>query len=494
MPTTTSTQLETIIQALAADMGLKAGTSTTDYSAGIAAARQLNDVLGEAIEHFGFNADKLITAEEMMQISDYVRATPLLHYYFLMGHGNDEGNVETGFHKLQNDGGELMFQGRKLVDTVIDAIYHYGEEYMDGRFVNEDGNQNEEVADVAGWLNYFLNGRTVVFGSDGDDHLGSGDYSAALMDAASETFQAGAGNDKVWAHTGHDKIYAGTGDDEVGGGSGNDQIWGDAGADRLYGETGNDKMSGGAGDDQMGGGEGDDEMSGDDGDDSIGGGEGNDTLSGGDGHDDIWGDTGNDNIDGGDGNDSIGGGEGRNTLKGGAGNDDVYGGDDRDMIEGGGGNDALNGSGGNDRISGDAGNDEIHGSDGDDKLMGGDGDDVLSAGEGRDWLRGGAGSDTFYLWDADDARDTLIFGKAESGRTLGTLDIVEGFQVGEDKIDLRAFGPMTLEALDFVGGGAASCYFDGRHLRIDEDGDRASDMIIQFKWTEDLTASDFIFA
>ena len=476
MPVTaTSTALESIIRAIQLDPGLIAQTPANEIADGIAAARQLNDVLGQVIELFHLNADGVITPEEMMQISDYVRATPLLHYYFLMGHGNDEGALETGFHKLQNDGGSLLFQGRNMIDTVIDAIYHYGEEYSGGRFVNEDGNQNEEIADVAGWLNYFLNGRTTVFGSSGADMLGSGDFSLAMATGAHETFLAGDGDDKVWAHTGSDKVYAGAGNDEVGGGIGNDQIWGEEGADKLYGEDGTDQIWGGEGNDL------------------IGGGIGNDKLYGDAGNDDIWGDDGDDMILGGEGDDTIGGGNGLNNLKGEGGNDEVHGGDFEDRLDGGLGNDVVYGNSGNDKINGGAGNDELNGGYGNDYIFGGGGHDKLYAGEGTDLLRGGFGVDTIHLWDSTAAVDTLIFAPGESGRTLGTIDTVEGFTVGEDKIDLKAFGPMTFEGIDFAGGGA-SCYYDGRYLRIDSDGDRATDMMVAFKWVDDIGASDLLLA
>jgi Ca2+-binding RTX toxin-like protein len=476
MPVTaTSTTLESIIRAIQLDPGLKGATPVAEINAGIAAARQMNEVLGEVIEKFNYNADGLITEDELMKISAYVRATPLLHYNFIIGHGNDEGTVETGFHKIQNDGSTLQFQGRNMINTVIDAIYHYGEEFSAGRFVNEDGNQNEKVVDVAGWLNYFLNGQTTVFGSDGNDVLGSGDYSAAIASAANETFMAGAGNDKIWAHTGDDKVYAGTGDDESGGGTGNDQMWGEDGADKLYGEEGADQIWGGAGNDQIGGGLGDDKLFGDAGDDKL------------------WGDEGNDVISGGDGNDVIGGGTGLNTLNGDNGNDEIHGGASTDRVTGGAGNDTVYGNGGNDDINGGDGNDTLNGGDGFDFIFGGAGNDSLSGGEGADRLRGGLGADTITLWDSNSAVDTVILFKGESGRTTGTIDIVEGFTSGEDKIDLRMLGKMTFEDLDYSGNGA-SCYYDGRYLRIDENGDRATDMIVSIKWVDDLNASDLLLA
>jgi hypothetical protein len=63
-----------------------------------------------------------------------------------------------------------------------------------------------------------------------------------------------------------------------------------------------------------------------------------------------------------------------------------------------------------------------------------------------------------------------------------------------DKIDLSGLGPMRLQPLDFAGGGKASCYFDGNYLRIDTNGDRASDMIIEFLYVDQLRAGDFILA
>jgi Ca2+-binding RTX toxin-like protein len=476
MPVTaTSTALETIITAIKADTGLKAKASAADIAAGIAAARKLNDVLGQAIEHFNFNDDKLITAAELKKISDYVRATPLLDYDFIIGHGNDEGNVETGFHKVQNDGGTMLFQGRNMIDTVIDAIYHYGETYSGSRFVNEDGNQNEKVSDVAGWLNYFLNGTTQVFGTSGNDMLGSGEYSAAIAAAANETFRAGAGNDKIWGHTGRDTIYAGTGNDEAGGGSSGDVIWGEDGADKLYGDSGNDTLYGGNGADR------------------IGGGTGNDKLDGGADNDILYGEAGNDKIQGGDGDDEIGGGDGLNTLNGDAGRDQIHGGNSSDVIDGGTSSDKLYGNAGRDKIFGGDGNDAMYGGDGSDSLRGQAGNDKLYAGEGADWLRGGLGADTFYLWDNNASSDRIYFSIGESGRTAGTIDIVEGFTSGEDKIDLSSMGDMSFEKIDFSGDGA-SCFYDGTYLRIDTDGDRATDMMIKFMWVDSLAASDLLLA
>lgn len=394
--------LDRLVKALQADPGLRAALPQAEINRGIAASEGLNAVLLRAIEVTKANRDGIITPKEMEKISAAVFDNPAEWQKFILGHGNDNGTVETGYHHLQDDGATLVFQNRNFADTVADAIYHFGFDVTKGRYVNEDGASNETTADVAGWLNYFLNGENVVFGSNARDEIGSGSYSDYFATARNETFRVYDGNDSVWADLGNDKVYGGNGNDTVGGGEGRDRLFGEAGRDRLMGDSGNDAIYGGAGGDEIGGGEG---------------------------------------------------------------NDLAYGG---------------------------TGEDVLYGQDGKDRLFGGDGADTLYGGNGADTLRGDAGADAFKLWEETAARDTLAFRAGDSGRTEASIDIVEGFQSGSDKIDLRALGPMTFEKLDYQGGGDASCYYDGRHLRIDTDGNGATDMMISFKWVDTLRVDDFI--
>ncbi len=443
---------------VAADPGLKANVSPADMALGLAAVDSLSALLIDTITRLNLNEDHLITEADLMAVSDAIRADAAAYDGFLIAHGDDEWNGETGYHLLQNDGGKLMFQGRKLVDTVVDAIFHTGFTYSDGRFVNEDGNQNEQVADVAGWLNYFLNGVNAVYGTAGADELYSGDYSAALTGAADETWFAGAGDDSVWADLGNDIIWTGSGHDKAGGGLGNDVLHGEDGQDTLWGDAG------------------DDQALGDSGQDVIGLGLGNDTGMGGADNDTLYGEEGDDLLNGEDGDDQL------------------YAGDDNDSAQGGAGNDVLSGDDGRDTLAGEGGSDRIYGGNGNDRLLGGDGADTLSGGDGYDVISGGAGADRITLWETVERRDTLVFVAGDSGKTRATIDSVEGFTSGVDKISLRAFSGMVFEDLDYRGDGTASCYFDGRYLRIDGNGDAVTDMIVEFKWQDELVAGDFLFA
>lgn len=138
-----ATALGSISAALKADTGLKASVSSSDMAAGLAAAEELNALLMRMISQTGANSDRLITAQDMAVVAVETYAYPADYVDFLEAHGNDNGTVETGFHHLQDDGGTLQFRGRDFVDTVIDAIYHFGFNVTDGRYVNEDGASNE---------------------------------------------------------------------------------------------------------------------------------------------------------------------------------------------------------------------------------------------------------------------------------------------------------------------------------------------------------------
>lgn len=435
----TADALKSIVTVLTGDAGLKANVSPVDMSYGISSARMLNNLLATAIDETGVNADGVIGKSDIVSIADYIQADSAMLTSFTAFHGTDTG-TESGFHLIESEGAVRTFRGLNVVDNVIDSIYLIGFGYNGDFLFDENGNPSTAMTVVAGWLNYFLNGENRVYGTGGDDYLTSGGYSLALADAANEVFDAGVGNDQIYAGDGDDIVDAGRGDDRSGGGLGRDTINGGLGADQLFGEGGNDKING------------------DEGDDGLNGGLGNDVASGGSG------------------NDSISGNEGGDKLTGGTGDD------------------SLNGGQGNDSVSGNDGNDTIFGDVGDDALTGGAGKDGLNGNDGADVLRGGAGADIITLWDNDDARDVLVFETGDSGLTRTSIDVVDGFASGQDVINLRSFGSnMSFEDLDFAGG-HASVFFDGHYLRIDSDGDRASDLIIQFNSIAAMVEADFLFA
>jgi Ca2+-binding RTX toxin-like protein len=445
----TGSYLDSVLEAIMVDAGLNPAGNTARHAQtadGARAAAGLDQIIQDAIKATGVAADGDISVADVIKLNAWIRADAGRLADWKRLHGDDENGVATGFHLVQGDGGTTQFRGQNFVNTSLDGIYHLGFAIENGRFLNEDGNQNATLLDVANWLNAFALGNHDVNGTAADDVLTSGTSSAIFADFDNEIFNAGAGNDTVNAGAGNDVAYGGTG---------NDTLNGEAGNDKLYGEAGNDTLNGGAGNDQLFGGTGADVLNGGDGNDSLEGGDGNDKLDGGNGNDDLFGDAGNDNL---------AGGAGQDVLRGGAGNDVLNGGD---------------------------GNDFLYGEDGDDTLIGGAGNDKLMGGAGSDVLNGGAGADYFDLGD-DRAKDIIVFNAGDSS-TSGQFDTVENFHHGEDKINLSSFQGMHFGAGSAFTGSGPEVIFRGENVLIDSNGDGKADMTIHFEGHVVITASDFIF-
>ncbi|MFM2389352.1 MAG: hypothetical protein RLZZ437_907, partial [Pseudomonadota bacterium] len=154
---------------------------------------------------------------------------------------------------------------------------------------------------------------------------------------------------------------------------------------------------------------------------------------------------GNDTIFDGPGNDAVFGGDGNDTIHNGIGSDTIDGGAGRDVlsyvyVDGGILFDMANQTANAGQAAGDlaTGIEWLHGSDFSDVIFGGSlalidgraGDDYIRDGAGTQQLTGGAGLDTFAFGAGDRASDRVL-----------------DFVVGEDKLDLSAWGVTALSQL-----------------------------------------------
>ena len=157
---TTNTGLDRITDTVLGEFGLRKRISAEERIEGAKAADGINKLILEAAEATGAMADGTISADDVRAINSYIREHHLDTFTAL--HGNDQGRVETGFHKVQGDGGRLQMFGEKVTDTIADGIYHIGFEIDGDNFLNEDGAANASVEQVAEWLTYFMvdQGRT----------------------------------------------------------------------------------------------------------------------------------------------------------------------------------------------------------------------------------------------------------------------------------------------------------------------------------------------
>ncbi|BAY78132.1 hemolysin-type calcium-binding region [Nostoc linckia NIES-25] len=98
------------------------------------------------------------------------------------------------------------------------------------------------------------------------------------------------------------------------------------------------------------------------------------------------------------------------------------------------GADLIYGQNGNDTLNGGDGNDYLYAGAGDDVINGGNGDDYLDSITGKDIFNGGAGKDYF----ADDLDNNNIYVFQFGQSSASGADVIGGYSIGSDKIDLLA--------------------------------------------------------
>jgi Ca2+-binding RTX toxin-like protein len=425
---TTNTGLDTIVDLVMTDRGLSKRVNAGDIVDGARAADGMNLIIVQVMNSTGALDDGWITAEDLREMNAAIRGDGALLSQWVALHGDDENGTETGFHLVQDDGAATRFFGRSLVDTVADGIYHLGFEIEGNRFVNEDGNANATLDDVATWLNFFYKSTELITGDGASNAISGTD--------ADEQVNAGGGNDTVNAGGGADLVY---------GGGGRDAIDAGAGDDIVYAGSGDDKVAGGEGDDvfRVGGGQ----CRGFEGFDTYQGGAGTDTIAAVGQAVDIGlkafsADNGIEVID------ATGASGPVRVLGDGCANTFDFSAVQfagRVEIDAGGGNDTVTGTAGGEVIRGGSGNDRLNGAGGDDTLFGGSGRDVFDF--NGDWGRD-------VVADYRDGQDKLDFaGTGAAG--VGDLaiamvgnDTVISF--GGDEVVLVGINAASIGASDFV--------------------------------------------
>ena len=162
---TSNSGLDRLVDIIYADPGLYRNVPAQEIADGAANADAMNRLIVEAIKATGVANDHMLNAADLRDVNAYLRANYAAKWITL--HGDDEDSAETGFHLVQNDGATTyLFGDENAVNTVADGIYHLGFEIRCERLLNEDGNENATLKDVAFWLNKLLakdlTGKTLV--------------------------------------------------------------------------------------------------------------------------------------------------------------------------------------------------------------------------------------------------------------------------------------------------------------------------------------------
>ncbi len=150
-----SSGLDVIFDIVTKEKKLHKKVAEEDIQIALESARRMNEIILEAIYQEGLANDKKISMSDIREINRYI----LNHYKSEWPnlHGDDENGVETGFHKIVNNGGKIKIFGKRAINKVFDGIYHIGFTIKHKRrLTNEDGNKNISIKNAARWLNALL--------------------------------------------------------------------------------------------------------------------------------------------------------------------------------------------------------------------------------------------------------------------------------------------------------------------------------------------------
>ncbi|HET6157895.1 MAG TPA: calcium-binding protein [Dongiaceae bacterium] len=458
--------------------------------------------------------------------------------------GNDVLFASQKDDKLDGGDGNDVLQGNGGADTLIGGR---GNDW----YIEVDATDTL-VEDVNGGIDKISAAMNYTLGANfenltllgGANYEGKGNELANIIvgNTGNNYLQGLAGNDVLTGGDGSDVLIGGTGNDKMVGGADNDAYYVDSAGDKVIenvhggdhdivittlasyvlganvedlsfytlttdsvgignvlanmidGDAGNDNLDGKAGNDTLRGWGGNDQLTGGDGNDLLVGEIGNDTLTGGAGRDELNGGSGDDVMTGGKGDDtyivdSVGdvvqeaANSGYDTiittvsLTLGANIESVQMDALALSINGNDLNNAIYGSNGSDTANGGKGHDYLYGAGGADVLNGGDGNDVIEGGFGADTIDGGAGDD-HIRYDLADPSDLGMLG----------ADLITGFEVGKDKIDLRdLFEDFGIAADDVVGDGYLYLQVSGGNTNLLFDSDGGADSFVTLVTLQNVT-------
>jgi len=147
--------LDRVITIIEEDERLNKRVTPEDIQDAINSAKRMNEIILEAIINTGVANDKKISIADTRELNDYIFHN--YHDEWIVLHGDDEEDSETGFHKVVNDGARTKLYGKNAINKIFDSIYHLGfETHLKNRLLNEDGDKNASYKKVAIWLDSLL--------------------------------------------------------------------------------------------------------------------------------------------------------------------------------------------------------------------------------------------------------------------------------------------------------------------------------------------------
>ena len=152
--------LEQIAVSLENDFGLNGSISQVDLSAGVSAARSLNNIIAEAMQATNAGSQGYFTVADVEAMNLWIQNNRLDTWN--QSYGSNANGVQTGYQLLLNEGAASQYRGESLADTVANGIYQLGSTVADGRVVDGNGNPGATLQQLADWLTQLSNDKSTT--------------------------------------------------------------------------------------------------------------------------------------------------------------------------------------------------------------------------------------------------------------------------------------------------------------------------------------------
>ena len=149
-----------VIQWIYTDPELQQNVTNDAKAEAAQSANQMSTLILRAIRNTGIANDRYISDDEVRMLNDYMYQHH--HQAMVRYHGDDEHGIETGFHRVVNNGATSIWRipvkrGYKKVNRAADGLFHLGlhKTVNHKKILNEDGNKNVRWRLISKTL-YFL--------------------------------------------------------------------------------------------------------------------------------------------------------------------------------------------------------------------------------------------------------------------------------------------------------------------------------------------------
>jgi len=147
--------LDYIIKIIQEDNRLNEKVPKEDIQEAIDSAKEMNQIILEAIIQTGVANDKKISTADIREINDYIFDN--YNDEWILLHGKESNEEKSGFHKIVNSGARTKLYEKNAINRIFNGIYHLGlNKNLQHRILDENGEKQASLKNIAIWMDTLL--------------------------------------------------------------------------------------------------------------------------------------------------------------------------------------------------------------------------------------------------------------------------------------------------------------------------------------------------